>query len=214
MLKKNQRGVVLLEFAIYFPIAIFLFAGFISTAFVLTQRVVLDRAVARATQEGAMWLSTTMHYSTTGDPFAGGQTIGIRSNPYLRFGRVYGPTDEVQFKSEMERRVRAYANQGLFSRNTNIQVNVDYRNFVVAGDLKVSVSADVAIPIVPAFTNWQITSSASARVMRPASLMNDVGFIFDAVRHVAGWDINRLSNVVANTTDSVNNLLRIAERFN
>ena len=114
-LLKNDSGMLMLEFIIYFPIVIIAFFAFLLTALMITQRVVLDRAVATTAQSAANWVSTSMPMVGSPDPFMGGE-VRIRSNPFSGMFNFFYPSNEVEFTNRVEELVIRNAGLGSLRR--------------------------------------------------------------------------------------------------
>jgi len=219
MLRKNESGMLMVEMTIYFPIIFLVWLMFIFTSLLVTQRVVLDRAVARAATQGASWLSNSIRPFDEYDPFVGGYTL-IRTNPYVNtiagFRNPFHPSNESDFKSEIETRVRNYARGLVSGISGEITIDIQYRNyFGIAGDLTVTAQQEMRLPINLRIIGIQMdrfthTASATARVINHGRALNNIHFAFDLVRHMSGnsLDIRALRDFVADAPENASDWIR------
>ena len=201
-MKNDNKGMVLLEFILYFPIVVVAFFGFIISSLMITQRVVLDRAVAVTTASAANWMSTSLHRIGQPDPFKETSSpVTIRTNPYRGIIDHFYPSSRNVIEERIKELVVNGANLGITGGLAgNVEVTIDYRNYFLAGDLIVTASQKVSFPINLSLiginaTYIRLESSSSARVFRPLSNINDIHFLFDFVRYISrgNLDINTAS---------------------
>jgi hypothetical protein len=196
----NESGGVLLEFIFYFPILFLAFFTFIIAGMLITQRAVMDRAVALAVTEASAWLSSDM-LPVQQRNFFDEQIFTIRANPYADMGRrfgsgVYRPMTRAQFDKRVEEIVRDNVGWGLVGGwvREDVQVYVaPINNNFFAVDLTVTATQRVSIPFVSSFGDMQFQSTSTVRVFRPHNLMNDVHFVIDATR-MAGLDVRKIKD--------------------
>ena len=214
----NESGMLMVEFTIYFPLIFLGFIMFILSAFLITQRVVLDRAVAQATSEASMWLGDSM--GRVGyDPFSG-QEITLRANPYANiigdvFGAgVFSPLTTNEFAETVSDRVIELAGLGIIGGlGGNVYVDVTYDSTLfIVGTLTVEAEQWLHLPIAGfGFTGWGVESRASATIFRPYILMNDVHFVFDLasvgidgiVDYVVDTTVEYITNIVVRLIESL-----------
>jgi len=215
-MKRDESGMLLLEFTIYFPILLLTWFFFIIASLAITQRVVLDRAVSLAATEGAAWMSNDIHSFRANDFILGGP-VQIRTNPYTNtfasLTNPFTPATPDQFRTAMENRVRTYAGWSLASTRAvglmTLYVNVHYDSNLVGGDLIVTARQRVNIPIDFSLLGFnrrymEFNASARARVFNHGQLINNVNFIFDALRHIGVGDISGIQARVSGFPQAAN----------
>ncbi|MCL2016328.1 MAG: pilus assembly protein [Defluviitaleaceae bacterium] len=189
-LKRDENGFALVEMAIYFPLILLAFLGFIFGSMFLTQRVLLDRAVARATTEAAAWLSGDImrfgRFSDTPDTpnFGQQQAVSIRTNPYVGLFNRFYPMDVDSFDTRIQELVLEYARLAV---GGNIQVDVEHNWYFMVSDIHVTATQTLVLPINLNMidVDWQgiqLRSSSTARVFRTGQVVNNINFGFDAIR--------------------------------
>lgn len=211
----NKRGMLLIEFIIYFPIVFVAFFGFLMTSLMITQRVVLDRAVANATAGAANWMSTSLHQVGQPDAFMGSSDpVAISTNPFrwFTFNHFY-PLNRAAIENRIEELVVQQASLGITGGLAGeVQVEVIYNNFAVAGDLIVNATQRINFPVNLSLIGInaryiELRSSASARVFRPVVVFNDVHGIFDMIRYFTrgAVDITSIADFVGNIPNVIDN---------
>jgi hypothetical protein len=196
---------MIVEAAIFLPIIILAYFGFIVTALYVTQRVVLDSAVSRASLEASAYL--------TDEPKIGQknsfseQTEKFYVDPYRRlvksFKTTYGTMSKTEFEQAVKKKVEKYSKLSLIGGRSGVgslKVNVEYKYYFFFGELNIDAQQSFRLPInMAAFGVGELftfKSSAKTMVFKPASLINDVDFIFDFLRRV-GLDIRKVSNFIS-----------------
>jgi len=215
-IKKDNRGMLLIEFTIYFPIVIVTFFAFLLVALMITQRVVLDRAVSSTTQSASNWISTSMHRVGSQDLFMGGEVSFGRGHSFFnRAANPFFPRDRAEVLDRIAYLVERNARLGIVGGLAgNVEVYVDYSNFFVAGNLTVSARQRVNFPINLSLIGinaryLEFHSSSNATVFRPMVTINQVYAIFDNARHFTrgGLDISRASNFFNNAPSRLNSIM-------
>jgi hypothetical protein len=103
------------------------------------------------------------------------------------------------FPAELKKRMERYVSWGIANAfGGSITLDVEYKNYVVAGDLTVTAHQRLSMPFnITLFGNsynsFDFYASSTARVFNQGSLINDVNFIFDGVRELFGLDINNVN---------------------
>ncbi|MCL1999410.1 MAG: pilus assembly protein [Turicibacter sp.] len=233
-LKNDESGVAVLETTIYFPLVLLAFFGFIMASLFFTQRVVLDRAVARATTEAAAWLSgDIMRFgrftNTPGDVFGQRSTVSIRTNPYVGLFNRFDPMDRGSFDNRIRQRVQDYAGWSVIgSFGSDIQVDVSHSWYFIASDLHVTATQSLNFPINLSMfgldwhdTGIQLRSSSSARIFRTGQVVDNINFAFDATRRLfseftgnQNVHPSALQGFMGNLPTLVNNMFGINGRMN
>ena len=201
---REESGTVMLEFVIYFPFLFAIFMAFLISGMLITQRSVLDRAVAQAANEAGAFLSSDMLMVGQTCSFSG-EIVTIRANPYARMvgelfnERIFHPfAGETQFNNRVRELVREYAEWGLVRgwADGDLNVQVMHQNHIVARDLTVTANQHVRFPLLPRVLGWNFEASASVRVFRPYMLMNDVQLALDIARLTGILDVRDVRNFV------------------
>ena len=215
--RTDQRGALMVEFSIYFPLVMLAFLIFIVSSLIITQRAVVDRAVVNATTHAADWLSGSMPIIGT-DPFSG-QAVSIRHNPYVEFlagvfnadrRNFYPFANAAAFSQAVEEHVLATIRQGITGGFAgDVTVSVDYNDFLIAGDLTVTATQRMSFPLGAflGLDEWAFTATSTARVFYPHFTINTLGFGFDVIRRLTGFEVE---NMTSNILDVVGNLYRSA----
>jgi hypothetical protein len=215
---RDESGKLIIEMAIYFPFLLMTWLIFIMGALFLTQGVVLDRAVARAATEGAAWLSNNMRIHDQPDAFYGGN-IGIRTNPYVNTVATafnpFHPVSREDFIGKIESLVKEYASWSVTGGYAgDLEIDVQYNNYVVAGDLIVTAKQRIRMPIVltpaPSAQGWHgihFHTSSRARVIQHGSVINDVNFMLDGLRLV-GLDVSKLRGFIGGVPENADGWLK------
>ncbi|MCL1935756.1 MAG: hypothetical protein FWF57_05210 [Defluviitaleaceae bacterium] len=207
-LKQEQKGILVVEMAIYFPIIILIWLMFLVSSLIITQRVVLDGAVARATIQGASWLNNSSRIFDEIDPFVGDYTY-INTNPYVNFisglGNPFYPATEASFKAEVENRVRQYARVGIVGGLGGvIDIEINYiKNFIVGDLLTVNATQSLRMPINLSFIGitsnvFEHRASSTARILNQGANLSNLHLGFDLIRHYSGdrLDIRNLRTTI------------------
>lgn len=217
-LDREESGIIIVEAAIWFPMLLLAYLAFIVVSLYITQRIVLDRAVSQACLEATDWLSDTLKKYDEVSDFSGTKS-SIRVNPYwntiVEVTNPYSPMNESSFKDKVKERVNKYAKWSFIGRRKGVdQLNVDVRYDFhwVYGELVVNANQTVKLPlnlsllgINSKWNKWEFRSTAKGMVFHTASLMNDVDFIFDAVRVFSGnkVDIKKARDFIGSLPDKL-----------
>jgi hypothetical protein len=215
-LLKNKKGMLLLEFTIFFPLVIVAFFAFLLSALMITQRVVLDRAVANATNTAANWTSTSLHRVGQPNTFLGEGNITLSTNPYRGFINHFDPHNRNDFEERVKELVTTQAGVTITGGLAGpVEVTVIYRNYFVAADLTVNATQRMYFPInlslIGINTRYiELQSTSSARVFRPLVNINDTHAVFDMIRYFTrgSADISNLSGFIGGLPDKADNWLQ------
>lgn len=212
--KNNNSGMILLEFILYFPIVLIAFFAFILSSLMITQRVVLDRAVALTTASAANWMSTSLYRIGQPHPFLGTTTPAtIRTNPYRGTINHFYPSTRAEVEERIKELVNHGANLGITGGLAGeVEIYVRYRNYLVAGDLTVTATQKIRFPINLSLigitnTHIELNSSSSARIFRPLVNINDLHAVFDITRYFTrgAVDISGVSDFIGGIPTAVDN---------
>ena len=208
---------MIVEATFFLPILIIAYFGFIVMAMYITQRVVLDTAVSRVALEASAYLSDEPKIGQT-HSFSGNKEK-FHVDPYRRlisksFTTSYGSLNKTTFENRVRDKVREYAAFSVVGGRAgvkDINVKVEYKNHVFFGELVIDAEQSFILPVdlrlfgIGNFLTFN--STAKTMVFKPASLINDVDFVFDVLRF-AGFDIRKVSNFVSELPEKVNGLLK------
>ena len=216
--KSNESGVLMLEMAIYFPLIMIAFLMFVIASILVTQQVVLDRAVATAASEGAALIGSSM--DLIGNDPIGGEIGNVRAPDFLDIFRLdpsFNPLgSRGDFEAAVANRASYLAGQGIANNwVVDLDAQANFSGYWFAGDLTVEATQRVRFPIQGFGTEfWDLESSATVRVFQPYTLLNRVHFMFDAVRWFTGTDVSNLGDWLQNQLSGlIENLAERAVEF-
>jgi len=223
-IKADSSGMLLVESAIYLPIVLLALFAFMLATQLITQRVVLDRAVAQVTAEAAAFLSTSQRKYDVDDVFYG-SAIRINTNPYHAlidnlFNAFHPFENDAAFEARVEELINNQISWTLLgSRGSELDINIEYtRHFFISGELMISArqSANFPLNLRLIGMDWDVfnfTAYSRARTGSKGNIINDVTFGFDVLRHVTGLDVGKLSGFVGDLPNRANNLLKSVPFF-
>ena len=205
----DNRGALILEFTIYFPTLFLAFLMFVMASLIVTQRVVLDRAVSQATAEAADFLSGA---NRVGHDDFSNQTLTVRANPYANLisGRWHPFSSRDDFFSAIDRRVDVLSRRGVVGGLAGTaDTDIEWSGFLVGGDLTVKASQGVRFPIQAfGIEGWTFESQATVRVFNNHSLMSDAQFVFDVVLRTTGFNMNDIfGDLAGRAVDAISEMI-------
>lgn len=221
--KNNNSGIMMVEMAIYFPIIMLSILLFIIISLLITQRVVLDRAVSRAATDAAVFLSGHTHNFEVEDPLWG-EPILINTNPYRTvFADAFTPFSpfgsQADFENAVINRAEEYAGWSVLGGfGASPYFHVEYRNHFFSSYITVTATQQINFPLNLSllgidWDSFTFRTSASARALNNNSIINDITFGFDALRRITGLDISKLHNAVADLPSTIDKKMSASGMF-
>jgi len=213
---KGESGITVVEATIYMPILMLAYFAIIIISFYITQRVVLDSAVTKVCLEAAAYLSDEPKVDAASEFSEKKEALHV--NPYVRmlsnaFTYHYDPLFKATFANKVEDKVNRYASLSFIAGRSGvkaIKVTSKYEDHVFFGELIIDAQQEFKLPIDLRLFGvegaWKFNSTAKSMVFKPASLINDVDFIFDALRWV-GFDIKSIKGYVEDLPNKIIGLI-------
>ena len=214
---QSESGLTVVEAAIYLPLLMLAFLAFIVVSFYVTQRVVLDSAVSKVCIEASAYLSDEPKTGAINE-FTENANEKLTANPYTRmigniFTYGFDPVFKSTFDKKIEEKVNKYASFSFIMGRAgvkSIKVTSNYNDHFFFGELIINAEQEFTLPLNLTLFGvenvWKFNATAKSMVFKPASLINDVDFVFDAIRWV-GFDIRTIRDYVEDLPNKIVELI-------
>lgn len=179
--KENERGMVIVEATIVFPVMFLVIFLMLFTGNAYLQKCRVDSYVNQLAIEGASYCADPMLDEVEGGSIPGYDNVDIRPYRYL----LGGMDDiEAEIDADVERKIRNMSS-GLFSgmKPSSVIVNTKYNNGFIYSTFSVDVEYKIQIPVrllgASDFIYMNISSHADMPVSDTTEFIRNVNMIED-----------------------------------